>query len=83
MGSTREDGSPTHSHSDGNPEVWVVDLQRKVANRRTFEAGEDIPSGITKWSRHCRARFGTDQICEYVAGRRKTVVMFDTISGSV
>jgi hypothetical protein len=34
-------------------------------------------------SRHCRATFGTDQICEYVAGRRKTVVMFDTISGSV
>jgi dipeptidyl aminopeptidase/acylaminoacyl peptidase len=36
-----------HTHSDGNPEVWAMDLHRKVANRLTFEAGEDIPTG---WS---------------------------------
>ena len=34
-----------HTHSDGNPAVWALDLQRKVANRLTFEAGEDIPTG--------------------------------------
>ena len=47
------------------------------------EYGAHGMSDITKWSRHGRATFGTDQICEYVAGRKKTVVMFDTISASV
>jgi serine/threonine-protein kinase len=36
-----------HTHIDGNPDVWVQDLQRKLANRLTFEPGEDVP---TAWS---------------------------------
>jgi len=33
-----------HTHAGGNPDVWILDIPRKVATRLTFEAGEDIPA---------------------------------------
>jgi serine/threonine-protein kinase len=36
-----------HTHAGGNPDVWVLDVFRKVATRLTFEAGEDLPAS---WS---------------------------------
>ena len=61
-----------------------VDLEEHRSRvRRQRPVRTSGPCDTAKGSRHCRATFGTDQICEYIAGRRKTVVMFDTISGSV
>jgi len=50
-----------HTHAGGNPDVWILDLPRKVATRLTFEAGEDMnPSWFPSGERIVYTRHGEE-----------------------